>query len=133
MASAEPGRKTPYSNDIRWRVIWQRVGMELPFKDIAKHLNIASSTAHSIYHRFQRTGDVSATQPPTRECLRKLNSRDELLVIGLVLENPSLYLGEICRSIREILGKSVGPYSLLLTCQPWFHKKKNSACCKAAF
>ena len=27
--SAEPGRKAPYSNDIRWHVVWQRIGMEL--------------------------------------------------------------------------------------------------------
>ena len=125
MASAEPGRKAPYSNDIRWRVVWQRVGMELPFNEIAKHLNIATSTAHSIYHRFQNTGDVSATQPPKRESLRKLNSRDELLVIGLVLENPSLYLGEICHNIREILGKSVSaPTVCRLLARHGFTRKK---------
>ena len=37
--SAEPGRKAPYSTDLRWRVVWQRAGMQLPFRDIARNLN----------------------------------------------------------------------------------------------
>ena len=29
--SAEPGRKAPYSNDLRWHIVWQKAGMELSF------------------------------------------------------------------------------------------------------
>ena len=68
--SAEPGRKTANSLDIRWRVVWQHLGMELPFRTIGMNLNIASSTACSIYQRFEQTGAVNAK----REELRKLNS-----------------------------------------------------------
>ena len=74
MISAEPGRKAPYSCDIRWRVVWQRVGMELPFKTIAKNLNIAASTAYLHYKRFQNTGEVRAASHRQRESTRKLNS-----------------------------------------------------------
>ncbi len=34
MTSAEPGRKSAYSPDIGWRVIWQRLAMESSFEDI---------------------------------------------------------------------------------------------------
>ena len=34
--SAEPGRKAPYSADLRWRVVWQRI--ELTFREIANNL-----------------------------------------------------------------------------------------------
>ena len=34
MTSAEPARTTAYSPDICWRVVWQRMGMELSFKAI---------------------------------------------------------------------------------------------------
>ncbi len=55
MASAEPGRKSPY-----WRVIWQRLAMESSFKAIGMRLQIAPSTAHRIFSQFKRTGDVTA-------------------------------------------------------------------------
>ena len=57
--SAEPGRKAAYSPDIRWRVIWQCLGMGLSFRDIADHLNIATSTAFAAFKRFEETGEVS--------------------------------------------------------------------------
>ena len=46
--SAEPGRKTAYSNDLRWRIVYQRIAMNLPFVKIAQNLNIAVSTVHRI-------------------------------------------------------------------------------------
>ena len=57
--SAEPGRKAAYSRDIGWRVVWQKVGMGLTFREIASRLQIATGTAHHIFERFQDTGDVS--------------------------------------------------------------------------
>jgi hypothetical protein len=47
--SAEPGRKAPYSEDIRWRVVWQRIGMELTFREISKNLCLALGTAHNHF------------------------------------------------------------------------------------
>ena len=32
--SAEPGRKTAYSNDLRWRIVYQRIAMNLPLVKI---------------------------------------------------------------------------------------------------
>ena len=78
--SMEPGLKTPYSADIRWRVVWQHLGMELPFREIARRLNISSSTAYSIWKRFQETGDVKASKQPKREDARKIDL--ELFIIG---------------------------------------------------
>ena len=52
--SAEP--KAPYSDDLRWRVVWQRIGMGLRYREIANCLNIAVGTAHNIFKLFERTG-----------------------------------------------------------------------------
>ena len=41
MMSAEPVRKRAYSVDLRWRIVYQRIGMDLPFSKIAKNLNVA--------------------------------------------------------------------------------------------
>jgi len=109
MTSAEPGRKAPYSRDIRWRVVWQRIGMELPFKKIAMNLNIAASTAYLHYKRFETTGEVRSTPQPQKESTRKLTTRDELFIIGLFLANPTVYLHEVCHQVEETFGKSVSP------------------------
>ena len=83
--SAEPGRKAPYSNDLCWRIVWQKAGMELSFRHIARDLNISISTSHSVYKKFQETGDVSP-KIPDGEGKRILTEQQELLVIGLLLD-----------------------------------------------
>ena len=60
--SAEPSRKKSYSTDLRWRIVYQRIAMNLPFYKIAGNLNIAASTANRIYHLFEQTGGVDPVQ-----------------------------------------------------------------------
>ena len=62
--SAEPNRKRAYSSDIRWRIVYQRVGMGLTYPKIATNLNIALSTSHRT---FEQTGTVD---PTTRNASR---------------------------------------------------------------
>ena len=88
MTSAEPGHRRAYHSDLRWQVVWQRLALELSFRQIASRLNIAVSTAKSIY---LLTGDVQSklVTGPRRE-QRKLDYHMEIFVLGLILENPSL-------------------------------------------
>ena len=37
--------------------------------------------------------------PREMTCLRKIDNSSALFILGLLLENPSLYLGEICQQI----------------------------------
>ena len=106
--SAEPGRKAPYSVDLRHRMIWQKIGMALTFRRVAKNLNVATGTVYNVFHRFVQTGDVDPTKPD-RTCSRKLSSSEELILVGLILDNPSLYLGEICQKIADITGIQLSP------------------------
>ena len=105
--SAEPGRTTAYSDDIRWRVIWQRLVREMSFSEIAKNLNIAMGTTHNIWSRFMLTGDVSAKKQPPRYKRRKLNEYEELLLTGLILEQPQLYISEMRKHIHDVIGLEV--------------------------
>ena len=131
--SAEPGRKAAYSPDIRWRVIWQCLGMGLSFRDIADNLNIATSTAFAAFKRFEETGEVSGTKQPPRDSLRKLNTRDELFIVGLVLANPSMYLQEIRQEVEDVLGTQVSvPTICRVLARHGFTRKKNSAGRQAA-
>lgn len=79
--SVEPARKKACSVGLRWRIVYQRIGMEVPFHKIAYNLSIATSTAH-IYKRFETSGDVRATQRRDRPDRRVLNEHSELIIIG---------------------------------------------------
>lgn len=106
--SAEPGRKAPYSADIRWRIVWQRLSMGLSFAVIAERLNIAVSTAHRIYTLFEQSGnfDPKPSNVP-RPDTRKLDDFLELFIIGYVLDNPAAYLNELCKEVKDISGITV--------------------------
>ena len=105
--SAEPGRKSPYANDLRWRVVWQRLVHELTFSQIAGRLNISVSTAQRIFTLFEITGDVSPKLRGPRKYMRKLDDYMELFIVGVVLEKPSLFLFELCELIYEHSGIEV--------------------------
>lgn len=100
--SAEPNRRSPYSSDIKWRVVWQRLSMGLTFTTIAKNLNIAVSTAHRIYSLFEQTGSVEVERSTSRPQVRKLDDYMELFVIGIVLEHPTIYLRDLCQKVEDI-------------------------------
>ena len=102
MTSAEPRRKTPYAADLRWRMVWQRIGMELPYRTIAKNLNVALGTVYHINRLFLDTGDVLAKPAPQRTALRTLNHSDELFIIGLIIDSPALYLSELCHAVEDV-------------------------------
>ena len=89
MTSAEPRRKAPYAADLRWRMVWQRIGMELPYRTIAKNPNVALGTVYHINRLFLDTGDVLAKPAPQRTALRTLNHSDELFIIGLIIVHCS--------------------------------------------
>ena len=93
--SAEPGRTAPYANDLRWRVVWQHVALELPFRNIANNLSISVGTAYNIFKRFEDTGEVDPKPATKRESLRKLDSHHRLYVISLIMSSPDLHLSEL--------------------------------------
>jgi transposase len=104
--SAEPGRKAPYSVDLRHRMIWQKIGMGLTFRGVARYLNVSLGTVHNVLRLFEATGKVDPKHPD-RTSTRKLSSNEELIVVGLILDNPGLYLGEICQNIADITGTQI--------------------------
>ena len=83
------------------------LGLEMSFKEISEHLQIATSTVHRIYKRFELTGDVEPMKPRRRYECRKLDAHHELLLIVLINENPCMYLHEMCQEIEEATGLQV--------------------------
>lgn len=125
MTSVEPSRTTGYSPDIGWRVVWQRIGQESHYKDIAKRLQIGVGTAHKIFKRFECTGDVRPLRRGVRPDKRKLDGHHELYIIALVAENPGISLHEICLKIEEATYVSVsGPTVCRVLHRNGFTRKK---------
>ena len=96
--SAEPNRKAPYSPDLGWRVVWQRLGMDKSFREISSCLQISIGTAHRIFKKFEATGEISSVRTKSYNC-RKLDDHHELLILGLIADNPCLYLRELSEMI----------------------------------
>lgn len=101
--SAEPSRTTGYSRDIGWRVVWQKVGMGLTYRQVASRLQIGLGTSHRIFERFRDTGSLSPQQRhgKRRPNSRKLDDLYELYILGIIADNPGLYLHEVTCRIKE--------------------------------
>ena len=50
--SEEQGRTQAYHQDLRCRIIYQRIGMNRSFKAIARNMNIGQGTAHCPVSHF---------------------------------------------------------------------------------
>ena len=57
--SCEPGRKKAYSNDLRWRIVWQRDALGYKYKQIASNLNVHPSTVCRVTKLFAHSGTVA--------------------------------------------------------------------------
>ena len=74
-----------------------------------RNLNVLTSTSYRTYKRFECTGSVDPSRNISRLELRKIDEHIGLYVIGLVMEKPSFYLGEICQEIGEMFQIEVSP------------------------
>ena len=86
---------------LRWRIIYQRLAQGYTYQMIARNLNVSSSTVHRICNLFDATGDVQPVDvKKPRPDQRNLDEHNQLYVIGLIMDNPSLYLAEMCQHVH---------------------------------
>ncbi len=104
MASCEPGRTSAYSEDLRWRMVWQREALGSACGVIAQSLSVDRSTVRRTVELFHATGSVS--KRPYR-AFRKLTTPAQLLTLHLVVQRPGIYLHEVQRELESVLLLSV--------------------------
>ena len=46
--SITPWRTSPYGEDFRWRIVWQRIGLEMGVNRVADNLGVSASTVIRI-------------------------------------------------------------------------------------
>ena len=99
MYSFQPRRSKAYSSDMRWRMVYQRYMTGLTYEQIGANLNVDPSTVYRVVKRFDEDGEVGKEQNCGAE--KKLTLYDELLILQIVLDSPSVYLHEIQRHVEE--------------------------------
>ncbi len=123
MTSAEPGRKKAYACDLRWRMVYQRLARGLPYVEIAKNLNVSTSTVYRVYRLFESTGAVDPSSP--QRAGKKLDTvHGEVYVVGLILESPALHLSEVCHDLLEVFGIEVSPSTICRLLQTYGFTRK---------
>ena len=129
--SADPNRRRPYDRDLRWRIVFQRIGMGLQYDKIAQNLNVSTSTAYRICSRFDVTGEVQPTLNKHRPYLQRLDQQSQLYVVGLIMENPALYLAEICQHIHKVfaLNACYTVYCVQVVAKLWDNLQENQMHC----
>ena len=101
MTSYEPQRSSFYSKDLRWHMVYQRLGLGLTFKTIGNNLGVDSSTVHRAVERYLSTGDLEKKKYDASGLKRKLTDEMKYFIIHVVLDNPGIMLHEVQKEIND--------------------------------
>ena len=103
MSSCEPHRCSAYSEDLRWRIVWQTVALEHSNEEVAKDLGVDKSTVSRIVQLFLTTGTVCKKIKSKDSAFRKLTNPAQMLILTLVVEKPGIYLREVQEELSHTL------------------------------
>ena len=130
--SYKPRRTNAYSEDLRWRMVWQRKALGC---QIASNLGIDKSTVQRTVQLFLNSGSVCKRPYPKEKSFRKLTLPAQLFILNLAVDNPAMYLDEIQRQLEVTLMLEVsisticrflGMASLERSCRRWHYSRINS-------
>ena len=107
MTSYEPERTSAYSEDLRWRMVWQREALQYGYDNIGSNLGVDRSTVIRTVALFRATGTVSKKEYPKERAARELTTPAQLFVLNLVVQRPGIYLHEIQEELEEFVMVSV--------------------------
>lgn len=110
--SYEKCRTKAYSDDIRWRVVYQRKALDYSLEKVATCLGISVATVYRIEQMFDETGSIEKRKYPMDHGPSKLTYNDKLLILELVLERPGIYLNEIGHELERSNGTVISVNNL---------------------
>lgn len=108
-----PQRKSPYGEDLRWRIVWQRVALRLGIATVGRNLGVDASTVKRVVNLFERTGCV-AKKPYPKDARpnKKLSNVVQFTILHSVLQKPGIYFRELQTEICVLTGVEVSISSL---------------------
>lgn len=111
--SIDHTRTAPYSEDIRWRIIWQREALGMNVRSVAANLGVDPSTVSRIVRLFRSSGDVcKRPYPKNSRPTKKLTIPVEFTILHAVLQHPEWYIHEIQEEVCVLTGTYVSTSSI---------------------
>ena len=101
--SYEPKRCNAYPADLRWRMVYQREALNLPYEVIGHNLGVDQSTVYRTVKLFMDTGSVDKKQYRSDNLPRKLTDQVQFFIMHLVLDKPGIMLKEIQNEVLQIM------------------------------
>lgn len=97
---------TPYSLDLRWRIVWSHLAHRLSIAQLSATFGVSERTVRRYVVLFQLTGDV---KPSTRQHGPKLILGDfeQMFLFRMILQYPGIYLSEMKEEITRVFGVEV--------------------------
>ena len=111
-AACETSRSSAYSEDLRWRIVWQREAMNLSVREVAGNLCVDPSTVSRMTTLFRTTGNVAKKPYPSERASRKLTEPAQFFVVYLILDRPGIYLRELQLELQSQLGINISQGAL---------------------
>ena len=105
--SCEPDRTADYSEDLRWRMVYQRIGVGRSYREIAESLNVDQSTVMRTVALFEETGDVQKRRYPSNDGTTKLTDLGKVILLEVVISKPGIYLREVREELKQTTGIDV--------------------------
>ena len=103
---------SPYSLDLRWRVVCLHLTQGWSPGYISSLLSLSERTVYRYLSRFHQTGDVKPT-PHKNGPDRLLSDYEQLIVLKSIIGDPGIYLHEL----QGILQDAVGSVSISTICR----------------
>ena len=104
MSFCERNHRVAYSEDLRWRMVWQKSILGYTYEQVTSNLNVDKSTVWRMVKLFDETGNVTKKTYSyfPGQSLRKLTRPVELSILHVVLSHPGIYLREIKSELLEL-------------------------------
>ena len=103
MTSCEPTRCSAYSEDLRWRIVWQTEALRYTSDQVASNLGNDKSTVNRIRQRWCTSGSLKKKVYAKDKAYRKLTVPAQLLVLHLVINKPGIFLREVQSELFDVL------------------------------
>ena len=123
--SYESNRTSAYSEDLRWRMVWQREALGCTYDQIAANLGVDKSTVQRTVQLLFQSGSVSKRPYPKEKAFKKLTVPAQLFILNLVVDNPGMYLDEVQKQLETTLMLEVSLSTICrFLCDSGFTRKK---------
>ena len=102
-----------YSNDVRWRIVWQKLFFRRCNKKVAVDLFVSPKTVQRIFRRYLTTGDVLPSIIGRPKATTTMYQHEEFMLVDMILRKSTFQFVEIGGyEIERVFGRHFSCQSL---------------------